>query len=166
MTFSGSAGWISFNTTSTRYDFLPPDAKERNAAKSPPMTLCSLSYGMVGFGTMNQAYTFDLGPFYLFAWAPTSADQPQDPDVLWLTIRTDKMGTGGAGSFPYAIPVPNGGDAPTLIDLSKKLGDLTKGLKEVELAVWQSWDWNRDGVEGNPATGFTIDNLVVTKKRC
>jgi hypothetical protein len=147
--FSGSAGWLLLNGRSPLATSI-----EKRGVISPPYALLSQSYGMVRFGATN--FTFDLIEFHLLGWTQRIGE----PQKLTITIRTDKM---GQDAFPYALPITNGKEE--LVRARSAMGGLVEGIKWVELAVWQTWLWSQPGVQGTPAQGWTIDNLIVRKRR-
>jgi hypothetical protein len=109
---------------------------------------------MVRFGATN--FTFDLEEFYVFGWT----ERIGNPPTLTMTIRTNKM---GQKAYPYALPIRNG--QGELMKVGSALGDIMQGIKWVELAVWRAWDWTKPGVEGNPVMGWTMDDILVRKRK-
>jgi hypothetical protein len=103
-------------------------------------------------------FKFDLVEFHLLGWTPD--DQPM-PRTMLLTIRTDRM---GEGSFPFCVTILT--NVVEYIRIGRAIGEPMEGLKWVELGVWENWHWwERNGDNGIPAKGWTIDNLVVQKRR-
>jgi hypothetical protein len=147
--FTFSPGWLLLN------GFSPlADSFESRGIMSPPNALLSSTAGMQRFGSTN--FTFDLLSFSMFGWTREPAGS------LTLTIRTNKMGEEDA--FPYALPIANG----RLVDVraERAMEELLKGVMWVEMAVWKEWRWDdRPGVNGVPATGWIIDNVVVQRRR-
>jgi hypothetical protein len=147
--FTFSPGWLLLNGLSPLAGTF-----ETLGIMSPPNALLSSTSGMQRFGSTN--FTFDLLEFSLLGWTR----EPAGP--LILTIRTDKMG--GEDAFPYALPFVNG----RVVDVraERAMGELLKGVRWVEMAVWKEWRYeDRPGVNGVPATGWIVDNLVVTRRQ-
>jgi hypothetical protein len=106
----------------------------------------------------SNKFLFDLVEFRLLGWTPKNRPVPR---TLLLTIRTDRM---GEGSFPLSVPVLT--DVVEYVMIGRAIGEPLEGLKWVELGLWENWRWwERNGDSGIPADGWTIDNLVVRKRR-